>query len=310
MYEMGNNNEDIYKFKTLIFGASQSAREMIGHLSDNNFNIIAVYDVNLNASQAFGAKYNIPTLSHFEEIETLDYDAVILTTPTQNRFSLCKYFASKNKFVFCKAPLYRTNLELDEYEALGVNLKKYLHPIFIDDFNAILSKISSIITSKKYGNISQIEIYLTEKNYNLINKNDNLISYLAPKLCFILQELNLSSKVTKWEESTITKNDDEVITSVKAKIKSADLNVLINLDFMQKNNASRIKLISHNNQINAFLDSSKIFIHPQGELEGQPDIILQIKNNDLEKNQLSYPVAKGALIPQHRFISYLLRKAS
>lgn len=178
------NNQTI---RLLIIGCKEISTRIFYDLQQfNECQIVAAYDANSLVGQAFCNKYKIEQITHFEDIQNYDYDAVVITTPSDSHFGLCQFFLEHNKYIFCKSPLIRNVDQYNFISNLSQSKKNLIYTFAPEPGESVLKEVSARIKCGDFGKINSISIKLQANNNSFLFKNSTLISSLSPRLTRVL----------------------------------------------------------------------------------------------------------------------------
>ena len=148
------------KAKVCLVGAGRAGTMHADNLSNNVPNAIlnAIVDLNTQAAEELAAKTAasqcFSTLD--EAIESLDFDAVVVATPTFTHADLTKIAASAGKHVFCEKPMALSLKQAEEMISTCKNNDVKLQIGFMRRFDEGFLNAKEMIEDKKIGDIAII----------------------------------------------------------------------------------------------------------------------------------------------------------
>ena len=139
----------------------------VGHLGQyhvkhykkiRNSNLVGVFDVDSDKSEAIGEKYKIPVFRNVEGL--LDkVDGVSIVTPTPNHFETAKLCINHRKHVFIEKPITVTLEEADQLLKLSKLKKTIIQVGHIERLNPALIALNSYQVSPKFIEIHRLAPY-------------------------------------------------------------------------------------------------------------------------------------------------------
>jgi predicted dehydrogenase len=147
--------------KILLLGCGHFGKQRIQAANElSDLEIVGVYDTKLEAAKQGAQLCKAPALEHFEDIDELDYDAVILSTSNDSHLNLCLYFAGKNKYVLCESPLVKTIDQLDILRNLDHQQLGLISPANPIRHNPLVMELQKLLQENTIGKIFVVKISL------------------------------------------------------------------------------------------------------------------------------------------------------
>ena len=148
------------KAKVCLVGAGRAGVVHAENLSNNMPHAIlnAIVDLNTQAAQELAAKTGVnqcfSTLD--EAIKSIDFDAVVVATPTFTHAEVTKLAASAGKHVFCEKPMALSLEQAEEMVSTCRNNDVRLQIGFMRRFDEGFQKAKEMIEDKKIGEVAII----------------------------------------------------------------------------------------------------------------------------------------------------------
>jgi UDP-N-acetylglucosamine 3-dehydrogenase len=120
----------------------------------------AICDADLSKAKEFGTKYSV---NHYSSIDSLleseQFDAAFVCTPTSTHFEIAKTLLQKKKNVFVEKPMTYLSREGEELLELAKKNKATLTSGYIERFNPAVSLVKEYVKTKKYGELIMLEFH-------------------------------------------------------------------------------------------------------------------------------------------------------
>ena len=120
----------------------------------------AICDADSSKAKEFGAKYSV---NHYSSIDSLleseQFDAAFVCTPTSTHFGIAKTLLQKKKNVFVEKPMTYLSREGEELLELAKKNKVTLTSGYIERFNPAVSLVKEYVKTKKYGELIMLEFH-------------------------------------------------------------------------------------------------------------------------------------------------------
>lgn len=120
----------------------------------------AVCDSDLSKSKEFGARYSVNYHSSIDSLlESEQFDAAFVCTPTSTHFEIAKTLLQKKKNVFVEKPMTYLSHEGEELLEIAKKNKVILTSGYIERFNPAVSLVKEYVKTKKYGELIMLEFH-------------------------------------------------------------------------------------------------------------------------------------------------------
>ncbi len=120
----------------------------------------AVCDLDPSRSKEFGNRYSV---NHYSSIDSLleseQFDAAFVCTPTSTHFEITKTLLQKKKNVFVEKPMTYLSREGEELLEITKRNKVILTSGYIERFNPAVSLVKEYVKTKKYGELIMLEFH-------------------------------------------------------------------------------------------------------------------------------------------------------
>jgi len=142
--------------KLIIIGCGWAGAVHAAEIERNeNTKLVAVVDRNLERGRALAERYRIAFFQDYREVDEaeLEYQGVLISTPTITHFELLKYFIKREKNIFCEKPLLANLEELADLEELMQNYTARLGVDYNQRFSSALQWAKKYISEEKIHQI-------------------------------------------------------------------------------------------------------------------------------------------------------------
>lgn len=147
--------------KLLLLGCGNFGKKRLAASNEvDDIEITGVYDTKLEAAEQGAKITNSRVLEHFEDIDSVDYDAVILSTSNDSHLNLCLYFAGKNKYVLCESPIVKNIEQLEILRNLDHDLLSLINPATPVRFNPMVLKLEQLLQENTVGKVFVVKLSL------------------------------------------------------------------------------------------------------------------------------------------------------
>lgn len=92
------------KFKFLVVGLGSMGKRRIRNLANNGQSEIVGYDILPERMREAETKYGIKTVKSFKDISTVDFDAILISTPPDMHGDFIRFALKENKHFFVEHP--------------------------------------------------------------------------------------------------------------------------------------------------------------------------------------------------------------
>jgi len=253
--------------KLLLLGCGNFGKQRIeaaNHLSD--VEIVGVYDTKSEAAKQGAALCDATPLERFEDIDSVDYDAVILSTSNDSHLNLCLYFSEKNKYILCESPLVKNADQLDilrnlKHEQLGL-----ISPANPIRYNPKVKEMQKLLSENILGKIFIVKIALGNAQENRICWESNheiagggALLEMGPTIIGLSQ---IFGNIKKFNVETKTFNPSSGIDDYAYGHFELDNDILVHFeaDWNKWNNHESIIVEGERGILKIPLHSNKIFL--------------------------------------------------
>lgn len=177
-------------------------------------NVVLKYccDVNKTALEKVKTKY--PGVLISDSYQTVlkdpEIDAVIVVTPPQSHYKICREFLLRGKDVLVEKPLTVNEKQAADLVSISKNKKRILMVDHIFKYNNAILKLREYITSKYLGKVFYISASYTA--LGPVRSDVNAILDLAPHYFYTINFI-LNSKprwISAWGQSYLKDNNSDV----------------------------------------------------------------------------------------------------
>lgn len=152
------------KLRFALIGTGGIAQTYAQAFQESNCcDLVGVADINKNSADSFAEPFGAVSFEDYKELESVDFDAVIVSTPPNTHPEIAMHFMRLGKHVLCEKPLCLSVAEaramLDCAEETGVTFTMASKFRYVQD--AIQAK--SLLASGVLGEIVQFENAFTAK---------------------------------------------------------------------------------------------------------------------------------------------------
>ena len=120
----------------------------------------AICDTDTERSKEFGEKYSV---NHYESLDELleseEFDAAFVVTPTYTHSIITKKLLNAKKHVFVEKPFTYKTQDGVELVKLAEKNKVVLTCGYIERFNPAVENVKKIVNEKKYGDLIMLEFH-------------------------------------------------------------------------------------------------------------------------------------------------------
>ena len=122
--------------------------------------LVAVCDLNKERSKEYGEKYNVNYYFSLEDvINSEDFDAAFVVTPTITHFKIASKLLEAKKHVFVEKPLTYDSAEGERLKEMAQKNKVILSCGYIERFNPAVAIVKNYLKEKKYGDLVMLEFH-------------------------------------------------------------------------------------------------------------------------------------------------------
>lgn len=120
----------------------------------------AVCDLDSSRSKDFGNRYSVNYYSSLDLLlESEQFDAAFVCTPTSTHFEIAKTLLQKKKNVFVEKPMTYLSHEGEQLLEMARKNKVVLTSGYIERFNPAVSLVKNYVKTKKYGELIMLEFH-------------------------------------------------------------------------------------------------------------------------------------------------------
>jgi UDP-N-acetylglucosamine 3-dehydrogenase len=120
----------------------------------------AICDMNSKRAEEFGKKYSVNYYTSLDAlINSEQFDAAFVCTPTLTHFDITKRLLEQKKNVFVEKPMTYLSHEGEELLRLSKKKKVILTSGYIERFNPAVSLVKEYVKTKKYGDLIMLEFH-------------------------------------------------------------------------------------------------------------------------------------------------------
>lgn len=120
----------------------------------------AVCDLDSSRSKDFGNRYSVNYYSSIDLLlESEQFDAAFVCTPTSTHFEIAKTLLQKKKNVFVEKPMTYLSHEGEQLLEMARKNKVVLTSGYIERFNPAVSLVKNYVKTKKYGELIMLEFH-------------------------------------------------------------------------------------------------------------------------------------------------------
>ena len=148
-----------------VGGFGKNHARILSHLGV----LAAICDSNSTRAEEFGKKYSVNYYSSIDSlVESEQFDAAFVCTPTSTHFDIAKGLLEKKKHVFVEKPLTYFSREGEDLLQLAKKRKVILTSGYIERFNPAVSLVKEYVKTKKYGELIMLEFHRENRMPNHI----------------------------------------------------------------------------------------------------------------------------------------------
>ena len=123
-----------------LFGVGYFGNFHLNNLLKTRFNVIGVYDSDIQRSNLISEKFGLKKFTDPEEL-IIESDAIDITTPTTHHFSLLKKAIELGKHIFVEKPMTFDSNEADEIKKMIENSNSILQVGHIERYNPVIENL-------------------------------------------------------------------------------------------------------------------------------------------------------------------------
>jgi predicted dehydrogenase len=128
------------KIKLALIGVGYFGKFHLLNIFNTPFNLIGMYDADVNKSYEIAKKYKIQNYTNVEQLIN-DCDALVVAAPTINHYQFITNSISSGKHVFVEKPMCANLLEAEQIKNLSKKSKTILQVGHIERFNPVFSEL-------------------------------------------------------------------------------------------------------------------------------------------------------------------------
>jgi UDP-N-acetylglucosamine 3-dehydrogenase len=122
--------------------------------------LAGICDANSSRAEEFGKKYSVNYYTSLDSlVESEQFDAAFVCTPTSTHFDIAKSLLEKKKHVFVEKPMTYFSREGEDLLQLAKKNKVILTSGYIERFNPAVSLVKEYVKTKKYGELIMLEFH-------------------------------------------------------------------------------------------------------------------------------------------------------
>lgn len=140
--------------------------------------LAAVCDYNKDIAEEFAEKYDVPSLSVDEIINSADIKGVVIAAPAALHYELAKKALKNNKDVFVEKPLSLSVVEGQEICALAKENNKILMVGHLLHYHSAYQKLRSLVSDGTLGDLRYV--YSNRLNLGKIRREEDILWSFAP----------------------------------------------------------------------------------------------------------------------------------
>jgi UDP-N-acetylglucosamine 3-dehydrogenase len=129
----------------------------------------AICDMDASRAKEISEKYSV---NHYSSLDSLmdseEFDAAFVCTPTSTHFDLAKRLLEQKKNVFVEKPMTYFSNEGEDLLKLAKKNKVILTSGYIERFNPAVSLVKEYVKTKKYGELIMLEFHRENRMPNHI----------------------------------------------------------------------------------------------------------------------------------------------
>lgn len=147
------------KINWCVIGAGGIAdrRAIPALLQDENSNLVAIMDRNINTAKRLGEKYGVPYFTSEEEmLKNCTADAVYIGTPVALHYSQAMLSLKYGKHVFVEKPMAMNRLEAEQLLSAFKKANKQLTVGYMMKYHNLHQKAKELISSGQIGRVNDV----------------------------------------------------------------------------------------------------------------------------------------------------------
>ncbi len=155
-----------------------------------------IYDNDSNLNKSFNEKYNLETKNLDQILRDSDIEGVVISTPAETHYEICKLCFKHDKHVFVEKPITLNIAEAEDLISLSKEKNKILMVGHLLQYHSHFIKFKELISQKKE---SPKRIVSIRKSLGKIRNNENVLWSFAP------HDLSMINSLVKGEIKNLKK---------------------------------------------------------------------------------------------------------
>jgi UDP-N-acetylglucosamine 3-dehydrogenase len=213
-----------------VVGVGVMGRNHVRVLSEQNVEIVGIYDIDENLSKIIAKQYDVESAKSYDELLEKKPDAIIIATPTRHHFEGAEKALQRGVDVFIEKPITETLEQARRLKELSENNKRVLMVGHIERFNPAVKNLKEYIENGTLGKVVSITVKRVGP-YNPRIRDVGIIMDLGPHDFDVISYLLKKKARGVFASAGMIKHEHEDYASINMQF-DEEINATIELNWL------------------------------------------------------------------------------